>query len=143
LTKSPKKGYDYTNEQKGVKMGDRSHIVIRGDDPKQTITLYGHWAGTTNIDAVRSVMSRTKRTNDIAYLTAELFYEFAVVEGKYTGVGFGSYGMWAGDDDGAWADNPSVYVNSVDNTFEYEGETEEVEEEEVDTAVFDQDIIHR
>lgn len=126
-------------------MGDRSHIVIRGDDPKQTITLYGHWAGTTNIDAVRSVMSRTKRVGDIAYLTAELFYEFAVVEGKYTGVGFGSYGMWAGDDTGVWADNPSVYVNSVDNTFEYEGEVEECEEEEdeEDTAVFDLDIIHR
>jgi hypothetical protein len=141
LTKKPKKGYDYTNEQKGVKMGDRSHIIIRGDDPKQTITLYGHWAGTTNIDAVRSVMSRTKRTNDIAYLTAELFYQFAVVEGSYTGVGFGSFGMWAGDDDGAWADNPSVYVNAVDNTFEYEGETEEGEEEE-ENVMLDQDIIH-
>lgn len=136
-------------------MGDRSHIVIRDSNPAHTITLYGHWAGTTNIDAVRSVMSRTKRLGDISYLTAELFYEFAVVEGKYTGVGFGSYGMWAGDDDGAWADNPSVYVNAEDGTFDYEGETEvgEEEDEEVSCscgkcfdcqqkAVFDQNIIH-
>ena len=123
-------------------MGNRSHIVIRGNDPKETITLYGHWAGTTNIDAVRSVMSRTTRAGDISYLTAELFYEFAVVEGSYKGVGFGSYGMWAGDDDGAWADNPSVYVNTIDGTFEYEGETEEGEEEE-ENVMLDQDIIHR
>jgi carbohydrate-binding DOMON domain-containing protein len=141
LTKKAKKGYDYTNEQKGVKMGDRSHIVIRGNDPKETITLYGHWAGTTNIDAVRSVMGRTTRANDISYLTAELFYEFAIVEGSYKGVGFGSYGMWAGDDDGAWADNPSVYVNTIDGTFDYEGETEEGEEEE-ENVMLDQDIIH-
>ena len=124
-------------------MGNRSHIVIRGNDPKETITLYGHWAGTTNIDAVRSVMSRTTRAGDISYLTAELFYEFAVVEGSYKGVGFGSYGMWAGDDDGAWADNPSVYVNTIDGTFEYEGETEEGEEEEEENVMLDQDIIHR
>ena len=124
-------------------MGNRSHIVIRGNDPKETITLYGHWAGTTNIDAVRSVMGKTTRANDIAYLTAELFYEFAIVEGSYKGVGFGSYGMWAGDDDGAWADNPSVYVNTIDGTFEYEGETEEGEEEEEENVMLDQDIIHR
>lgn len=139
-------------------MGDRSHIVIRNSNPADTITLYGHWAGTTNIDAVRSVMSRTKRLGDISYLTAELFYEFAVVEGKYTGVGFGSYGMWAGGDDGVWADNPSVYVNADDGTFDYEGETEVGEEEDEvlcycsssgrcfdcqKKAVFDQDIIHR
>ena len=140
-------------------MGDRSHIVIRNSNPADTITLYGHWAGTTNIDAVRSVMSRTKRLGDISYLTAELFYEFAVVEGKYTGVGFGSYGMWAGGDDGTWADQPSVYVNADDGTFDYEGETEVGEEEEDEVlcycsssgrcfdcqkkAVIDQDIIHR
>jgi hypothetical protein len=89
---------------------------------------------------------------DIAYLTAELFYEFAVVEGSYKGVGFGSYGMWAGDDDGAWADNPSVYVNTIDGTFEYEGEVEKGEEEHRDNcpcfecqrkAVLDQNIIHQ
>lgn len=133
-------------------MGNRSHIVIRTSNPADTITLYGHWAGTTNIDAVRSVMSRTTRASDISYLTAELFYEFAVVEGRYTGVGYGGYGMWAGDDTGAWADNPSVYVNAEDGTFEYEGKVEEVEEEEhiencpcfecQKQAVLDQNIIH-
>lgn len=135
-------------------MGDRSHIVIRTSNPADTITLYGHWAGTTNIDAVRSVMGRTKRVGDISYLTAELFYEFAVVEGKYTGVGFDSYGIWVGDDDGAWADQPTVYVNAEDGTFDYEGETEEGEEEEdhiencpcfecQKQAVLDQNIIHQ
>lgn len=133
-------------------MGDRSHIVIRNGNPNDTITLYGHWAGTTNIEAVERVLARTTRKGDISYLTAELFYEFAVVQGSFTGVGAGGFGIWAGDDTGAWADNPSVYVDANDGTYTYD-RSEPDEDEEVSCscgrcfdcqqkAVFDQNIIH-
>jgi hypothetical protein len=89
-------------------MGDRSVITIVSSEA--TISLYGHYAGTTNLDAVRNVLARTDRIGDPSYLTAQLFHEFAVVLGNFDG-GLG-YGIFEGDDDGMWLDNETVVVNA-------------------------------
>ena len=135
-------------------MGDRSHIVIRTSNPADTITLYGHWSGTDNLEAVKRVLAKTGRIGDASYLTAELFYEFAVMCGKYAGVGSNGFGIWAGDDGGSWEDNPTIYVNAEDGTYEYDGVPEDLEDEPIPhradcpcfecqkKAVLDQSIIH-
>jgi hypothetical protein len=54
-----------------------------------------------------------------------LFYEFAVVQGMYEGLGSGSFGIWSaksGADEG-WIDAPTIYVNLDDGSYEYQGET--------------------
>lgn len=99
-------------------MGDRSIITVVGRD--STVSLYGHWAGTTNLEAVRNVLARTERIGDPAYLTAQLFHEFAVVLGGYNG-GL-DYGIFAGDDDGMWLDNKTVIVDAETGEYCFEGE---------------------
>lgn len=89
-------------------MGDRSVITIVSSEA--TVSLYGHWAGTTNLEAVRNVLARTDRIGDPSYLTAQLFYEFAVNLGGFDGnLGFG---IFEGDDDGMWLDNETITVNA-------------------------------
>lgn len=101
-------------------MGNRSVITIKTEDnPLDTITLYGHYAGATNLIAVERVMKRTDRIGDISYLTSQLFYEFAVVLNKYDG-GLG-FGIWAGEADER--DNPPVIVNADTGDYEYNGNT--------------------
>jgi hypothetical protein len=66
-------------------MGDRSAIIIESERFLTPITLYGHWSGAENLASVASVLERTTRVGDPSYLTAQLFYEFAVKRGKYDG----------------------------------------------------------
>lgn len=100
-------------------MGNRSYIVINNpDEPEATISLYGHHSAEDNLTAVRNVLGRTDRIGDHAYLTAQLFYEFASI-GWYDGeIGFG---IMAGDvsDD---TDNPTVFVNSKTGGYVYQDE---------------------
>jgi len=104
-------------------MGNRSLIVIQNDTDDTQITIYGHWSGTENLTAVRNVLSATGRVGD-SYLVSELFYEFAVKIGGFDGVGYGSFGIWAGKrgDDEGWIDTPTVYVNQDTGEYRYEGE---------------------
>ena len=93
-------------------MGDRASIYVISESlPNQMIELYGHWAGTTNAKAVASVLTRTDRLGDVSYLTAQVFYEFAVIKGDYTGhLGYGIsvISTLAG---GSWNDNPDIILN--------------------------------
>jgi hypothetical protein len=111
LTQTPNK----KNERE--KMGNRSNIIIR-ETATQTdnfVILYSHWGGDDNLTAVESVLKRTDRIGDSAYLSAQIFYEFTKL-GNYDG-GLG-YGLWVG----GWesvdeTDNPAVIVDADTGTI--------------------------
>lgn len=103
-------------------MGDRSFIVITSKEYKTPITLYGHWAGASNLDAVRDTLRDTDRIGDASYLTAQIFHRFSVVEGGYQG-GLG-YGIDAyGTHTEYLADNPTVFVDADSGEYTYKGIT--------------------
>jgi hypothetical protein len=57
-------------------------------------------------------------------LAGEIWHEFAVALGGYSGIGYGSFGMWAtntNDFSEGWVDNPTIYVNQDTGTYSYEG----------------------
>ena len=98
-------------------MGNRATIVVGSKQFASPISLYGHWSGEDNLTAVEAVLTRTDRVGDPSYLTAQLFYEFAINLGSYDGnLSFG-IGAWGSTDDGFWDDNLPVYVNA--DTGEY------------------------
>ena len=71
-------------------MGDRSSIYITNNTDDSVIRIYGHWSGEDNAKAVATLLNKTDRVGDPMYLTAQMFYEFAVIQGGYTGsLGFG------------------------------------------------------
>ena len=93
-------------------MGNRSLIVIESERFATPITLYGHWSGAENLAAVAEVLGKTTRKGDPSYLTAQIFYEFAVVRGKYDGelsFGIDTFGL---TDPADAVDNDTVYVNA-------------------------------
>jgi hypothetical protein len=108
-------------------MGDRSIITITtGASNLDTVSLYGHYAGSTNLEAVKAVLARPDaRIGDIAYLTAQLFHQFATVMGNYDG-GLG-YGIFAGYEADEWLDNPTVIVNADTGEYCLEGEETQAE----------------
>lgn len=104
-------------------MGDRATINITSESFTSPIELYGHWSGTDNARAVANVLERTGRIGDPSYLTAQLFYEYATVLGKYDGeLSFGIRATNAEPSD-TWDDNPIVVVNADTGSVEYQGET--------------------
>lgn len=105
-------------------MGDRSVIVITTEASYlDTITLYGHNSGGDNLLAVQQVLGRYEaRVGDISYLTSQLFYEFAVALGGYTG-GLG-YGIFAGNaEESGDSNNPPVIVDADTGNYTYDGKT--------------------
>jgi hypothetical protein len=107
----------------GRVMGDRSLIQVESVRFKTPITFYGHWSGETNLLAVRNVLARTDRIGDVSYLTAQLFYEFAVALGGYDGnLSFG-IDTWGADENSIWVDNDTVVVNADTGAYTYQGET--------------------
>jgi hypothetical protein len=107
-------------------MGDRSSIYITSEGLTSPIHLYGHWAGEDNLSAVVNVLSMTDRLNDPMYLTAQLFYEFAIVQGGYkgsTGFGIGSVDSLSNSDD-----NPPIVVGLDTGMVAYRGGVYTVEE---------------
>jgi hypothetical protein len=83
--------------------------------------LYGHWSGEDNLTAVQSVMERTTRIGDTAYLVAQLFWEFARL-GNYDGeLSFGITAGHIGDE--AWTDSPTVYVEADTGAYRCDGVT--------------------
>jgi len=99
-------------------MGDRSSIYITSEVLASPIHLYGHWAGNDNLVAVANVLNKTDRVGDPMYLTAQLFYEFAVVQGGYVGsLGFGigssTYTNYADD-------NEPIVVNADTGEVKFE-----------------------
>jgi len=106
-------------------MGERSWIQVTSERDDEVVSLYGHWSGEDNLFAVRNVMARTGRIGDPSYLTAQLFYEFAIEKGDYDGhLGFGIRGGLAPVED----DYPTVYVNADSGKVTYEGVTYEPSE---------------
>lgn len=103
-------------------MGDRSLVVIKSEGNPADIVIYGHWSGEDNLRAVREVLSKTGRVGD-PYLVAEIFYEFAVALGGFSGTGYGSFGIWTALDgaDEGWIDAPTIYVNQDTGAYTYEG----------------------
>jgi hypothetical protein len=97
-------------------MGDRSFIQVESNRFTTPVIFYGHWSGEDNLTAVKNVLARTNRIGDPSYLTAQLFYEFAIELGSYDGsLSFGiESGYITGED---WSDNPTVIVNA--DTGEY------------------------
>lgn len=101
-------------------MGDRSAIVVNAKSFKTPIVFYGHWAGDYNVLAVRNVLERSGRIGDVSYLTAQLFYEFAVKLGQYDGeLSFG-IDAFGGDPD-VMMDNPTIYVNADTGVYTLNG----------------------
>ena len=99
-------------ETKGNTMGNRSLIVIESERFQTPISLYGHWSGAQNLAAVAEVLGKTTRVGDPSYLTAQIFYEFAVVRGKYDGelsFGIDTFGV---PDGSAGMDTDTVFVNA-------------------------------
>lgn len=102
-------------------MGNRSVIQISSASLPYPISIYGHWSGEDNLIAVKNVLTRTDRIGDANYLSAQLFYEFAVVLGGYDGnLGFG---LDTDAYDEAWLDNPIVYVDADNGHYTYKGTT--------------------
>ena len=111
-------------------MGDRSSIYITSKNLPKPIQIYGHWSGEDNAKATAIVLSKTSRLGDHAYLTAQLFYQFAIVQGGYTGeLGFGISSV---NDLTNSDDHPAIYLNADNGEIEYGGmdytKTEFVEE---------------
>ena len=107
-------------------MGDRSYIQITSKDFKTPISLYGHWSGTDNLEAVKNVLARTGRIGDPSYLTAQIFYEFAKL-GNYDGeYSFGIDAFGAEPDKPAFMsfsnNNWTIYVNADTGEYTYKGE---------------------
>jgi hypothetical protein len=95
-------------------MGDRSAIIIESTRFQTPIAIYGHWSGTDNVLAVQNVLERTGRVGDPSYLTAQLFYEFAVKLGDYDGelsFGIDAFGGTPDEVD-KWLDNATVIINA-------------------------------
>jgi hypothetical protein len=93
-------------------MGNRSLIVIESERFQTPISLYGHWSGAENLAAVAEVLGKTGRVGDPSYLTAQIFYEFAIVRGKYDGelsFGIDTFGV---PDGSAGMDTDTVFVNA-------------------------------
>lgn len=107
-------------------MGDRSNIVIKETETQTDnfLILYSHWGGDQNLKAVRNVMRKTDRVGDVAYLSAQLFWEFSQM-GGYDGVL--GYGIFVGDMDSIdESDNPAVIVNAETGQVFYNGEPLEI-----------------
>jgi hypothetical protein len=104
-------------------MGDRSLIVITNNTDENLLVMYGHWSGGDNLQAVHNVIEKTGRIGD-NYIVAEVFHEFSVVLGGYSGIGSGSFGMWADrldTFDEGWIDSPTVYLNADTGDYTCDG----------------------
>lgn len=109
-------------------MGDRTTIIIKSEQFETPISLYGHWGGKSARTAVAEVLNRTDRIGDPSYLTAQIFYEYAVSLNGYNGtLSFGISAWKMSNDDIAeltfFDDNNPVIVNADTGEVEYEGET--------------------
>lgn len=100
-------------------MGDRSSIYITSKDLPKPIRIYGHWSGDDNITATAIVLEKTKRLGDPMYLTAQLFYQFAIIQGGYKGDI--SYGIESVDTLSNSDDNPPLYFNADNGEIELGG----------------------
>jgi hypothetical protein len=101
-------------------MGNRAYIQIDGHSLQAPIIFYGHWSGTDNLTAVKSVLEKTARIGDTPYLVAQIFYEFAVKLGEYDGSL--SFGIESGHLTGSeWGDVPSVLVNADTGEYSIDG----------------------
>jgi len=102
-------------------MGNRAYIQVDSKEFLAPIIFYGHWSGTDNLDAVRSVLARTARIGDSSYLAAQIFHEFATVLGSYDGEL--SFGISSGEVADAWVDASTVYVNADTGEYRVDGVT--------------------
>jgi len=104
-------------------MGNRSLIVVSNNSDTNLVVMYGHWSGEQNLEAVHNVMADTGRIGD-NYLVAELFHEFSVNLGGYSGTGSLSFGIWADRAETfseGWVDSPSVFVNMDTGDYTCDG----------------------
>lgn len=103
-------------------MGNRSVIQINSDSLPYSISLYGHWSGDDNLRAVELALSAPNaRIGDASYLSAQLFYQFAITLGGYQGdLGFG---IDTGNFEEDWLDQPIVYVDADNGDYTYQGIT--------------------
>jgi hypothetical protein len=99
-------------------MGDRSSIYITNDTDDSVIRIYGHWSGDDNAKAVANLLNKTDRVGDPMYLTAQMFYEFAIIQGGYTG-GLG-FGIGSATYIDYTEDNPAIVVNADTGEVKYE-----------------------
>jgi hypothetical protein len=105
----------------GGVMGDRSFIQVSARSFQTPITIYGHWSGVDNLNAVRNVLSRSGRIGEPSYLTAQIFYEFAKL-GHYDGeLSFGIDAFGSNPD--SVADNATVFVNADTGSYTYQDTT--------------------
>jgi hypothetical protein len=102
-------------------MGNRAYIQVDSQRFQTPIIFYGHWSGEDNLTAVQNVLARTARIGDASYLTAELFYGFAIELGSYDGSL--SFGIESGYLTGSeWGDVPSVLVNADTGEYAIDGQ---------------------
>lgn len=104
-------------------MGDRAYIEITSKFSESSLVIYGHWSGESNLEAVKNVLERTDRIGDASYLSAQIFYEFAIKLGSYDGdLGYGISAITPDDGYYDWADNPVVYVNADNGNYSVGGD---------------------
>ena len=99
-------------------MGDRSSIYIISEDLASPIQLYGHYSGDDNAVAVATVLKNTSRLGNADYFTAELFYQFAVIQGGYTGSS--GFGIGSANVVNPTDDNEPIVVNADTGEVKYE-----------------------
>lgn len=102
-------------------MGNRAYIQVDSTRFQTPIIFYGHWSGEDNLTAVKNVLARSARIGDPSYLTAQLFYGFAIELGEYDGSL--SFGIESGYLTGSeWGDVPSVLVNADTGEYAIDGQ---------------------
>jgi hypothetical protein len=101
-------------------MGDRASVFITSESMPNPIELYGQWAGLDGVRAIANVLERTGRIGDHSYLTAQVFYEFAIILGDYTGnLGYGIRS--SSNTENGWNDNPDITLNADTGSVWYKG----------------------
>lgn len=100
-------------------MGDRASIIIKSKEQERSIQLYGHWAGTTNLEAVEIFLNSHPRLGDAGYFAAGLFKAFTELNDWDGNLNFGIHVVPEGQSlYMGWEDNPTVIVDADTGTYE-------------------------
>lgn len=89
-------------------MGNRVTIEMSSAAFEKHLMFYGHWSGEDALPAIKDVLATTDRIGDAGYLAAQIFYRFTQLGGYDGNLGFGIY---VGDNDDQWDDNPTHFVD--------------------------------
>jgi len=99
-------------------MGDRVHVFLESSSFPNPIEVYSFSAGEEVYDPVKEILATSSCIGDSAYLTAQ------IINAVFTSLGYDgklSFGVSSVADPyeaASWADNPSMYVNLDDGSYQ-------------------------